>query len=132
MFVDHDEFRGTLGGIRLYDLINYPYTISPKEYYNSSKPKMFEVLGLKDSNEKNTLTIDCKFYQDTCPLKKPKMKNMVKLYVASIRYIYQQDLLMRVKDYFFDRLLDSITDTNPYIYELKSDIEEKLIRFESK
>ena len=132
MFFDHDELNGSLGGIHLYDLTNYPYTMNPKEFNDSKEIKMFEVLGLKDSNEKNTLTLDWKFYSEMCPLKKPKVKHTVKLYVGSIKYHYQQDLLLRVKDYFFDRFLDSITSTSPYIQEVKSDIEEKLIKFNTK
>ena len=132
MFFDHDELNGALGGIHLYDLTSYPYTMNPKEYNEFKDLKMFEVLGLKDSNEKNTLTLEWKFYSVNWPLKQPKIKHTVKLFVGSIKYVYQQDLLLRVKDYFFDRFLDSITSTNPYLLEVKSDIEEKLIRFGSK
>jgi hypothetical protein len=132
MYVDHDEFSGTLGGIHLYDLTNYPYTANPKNPEEFKKVKKFEILGLKDANEKNTLSLDCRFYQETCPLKKPQVKSTVKLYVASIKYIFQLDLLMRLKDYFFDRLLDSVTTTDPYGTEKKPDIEEKLIRFSNK
>ena len=39
---------------------------------------------------------------------------------------------MRIKDYFFDRFLDSVTDTNPYENEIVSNIEEKLIKFYEK
>ena len=52
MFVDHDEFSGTLGGIHVYDLINYPYTVDPRDYKSFKDVKMFELLGLKDANEK--------------------------------------------------------------------------------
>ena len=57
---------------------------------------------------------------------------MVKIYVASIKYIFQLDYLMRIKDYFFDRFLDSVTDTNPYEDLKKANIEEKLIKFKNK
>ena len=80
----------------------------------------------------NTLSLACKFYKDGCPMQKPHVTNSVKLYVASIKYHFQLDLLMRVKDYFFDRLLDSVVETDPYADENKPDIEEKLIKFDSK
>lgn len=52
MFVDHDEFSGTLGGIHVYDLINYPYTLDPRDIDSFKNAQMFELLGLKDANEK--------------------------------------------------------------------------------
>jgi len=57
---------------------------------------------------------------------------MVKLYVASIKYIFQLDYMMRIKEYFFDRFLESVTDTNPYEDQKIVNIEEKLIKFNTK
>jgi hypothetical protein len=58
MYVDHDEFSGKLGGIHLYDLIKYPYTKNPKNFQEFENEDKFEILGLRDSNEKNTLSLD--------------------------------------------------------------------------
>lgn len=129
MYVDHDDLNGTLGGIRVYDMTNYPYTIDPRKHEDFSKVKMFEILGLRDPKEKNTLSLDCRFFSDTCPRKPNKRKNLIKLYVASIKYIFQLDYLMRIKDFFFERLLDSVTETNPYADQQELGIEQKLIRF---
>lgn len=30
MYVDHDELSGTLGGIHIYEMTNYPYTLDPR------------------------------------------------------------------------------------------------------
>jgi hypothetical protein len=62
------------------------------------------------------------------------VKNTVKVLVAPIRYNYQQDLLLRIIDYFFDQFLTSLGDTDPYEYltPKMQNIEEKLINFASK
>lgn len=129
MYVDHHGIAGSLGGIRLYDMSNYPYTYSPNKPELFKEGKMFEVLGLLDSNEKNTLSFECRIYDEKCPLLPPKTTSTVKIYVSSIKYIFQQDLLFRVKDYFFDQFLDSLSDTDPYAGQVVSNIEEKLIKF---
>ena len=66
MYVDHDELSGKLGGIRLYELTNYPYTLDPRnaELFKN-KSRMFEILGLRDTKEKNTLSFSCKFFTET-------------------------------------------------------------------
>lgn len=134
MYVDRDDLKGTLGGIHLYELTNYPYTLDPRDAEGIKKnSKKFEILGLRNSEEKNTLSFECNFFADNCPKKPEKRKSIIKLYVASINYIFQFDYLMRFKDYFFDRFLDSVTDTNPYEEDLaKLNIEEKLIKFSDK
>lgn len=115
-------------------MTNYPYTYNPETIEEFKAGHKYEVLGLQDSNDKNTLSFDCKLYEAHCPLKQPKISNTVKVYVSSIKYTYQQDLLMRIKDYFFDQFLDSLVDTDPYYdYALnQSNIEEKLIKFKNK
>ena len=114
-------------------MTNYPYTYEPDKIENFKDGKKYEVLGLQDSNDKNTLSFDCKLYEPHCPLKRPKVSNTVKVYVSSIKYTYQQDLLFRFKDYFFDKFLDSLADTDPYYdYSLnQTNIEEKLIKFKN-
>ncbi|CAI2385812.1 unnamed protein product [Moneuplotes crassus] len=131
MYVDYDELKGSLGGIRLYDLTNYPYTLDPRDAKTmSEKAEKFEIIGLRNSEEKNTLSFECQFFTDLCPKKPEKRKSKIKLYVASINYVLQFDYLMRFKDYFFDRFLESVTDTNPYEEDLvKENIDEKLIKF---
>jgi len=132
MYVDHDAFSGSLGDIHLYDLIQYPYTKDPRNFDEFETENKYEILGLSNVDQKNTLSLDCKFYSDTCPLKDTHVTNTVKLYVASIKYIFQFDLMLRIKDYFFERLLDSVTDTDPYESETTSNLEAKLIKFYEK
>jgi hypothetical protein len=54
-------------------------------------------------------------YQDKCPLHPPAIDSMITVEVASVKIAYFQEMAFRIIDYFMDKLLWAITESDPYI-----------------
>ena len=69
-------------------------------------------------------------YSENCPLHKPNTLSKLKLEVASIKLLFCYEMFMRIIDYFFDKFLWAITDTDPYeAFEIKKRKSVNLIDF---
>ena len=51
----------------------------------------------------------------SCPKWKPERANVMNIEIAKINLYFVQEQLLRLLDYFMDKFVWGITDTNPYL-----------------
>jgi hypothetical protein len=54
-------------------------------------------------------------YQDKCPLHKVGITSSFELDMASVKIVYFMEMSQRIIDYFFDKFLWAITESEPYV-----------------
>ena len=125
MHFDHDVIRGDFENARVYDLTNYPNTIDPETapkgcLKDIDSYKRLEIIGIRDSDEggdnvRNALHFESILYSENCPLHSPIVTSSLKVEVASIKLLFCYEMSFRVIDYFMDKLLWAITESDYYI-----------------
>jgi hypothetical protein len=63
-------------------------------------------------------------YSDKCPLHKHGITSSLKVEVASVKVVYLFENSFRIIDYFFDKFLWALTESDPY---LPTDLQGKRI-----
>jgi len=78
----------------------------------------YEIIGIRDSNKEgsaaNAIYFESVLYTDKCPLHPPNTTSSLTVEVASVKIVYFYEMSFRVIDYFMDKFLWSITETDPY------------------
>jgi hypothetical protein len=98
----------------------------------------YEIIGIRDSNKEgaaaknsiadaqssdfhalhiktgNAIYFESVLYTDKCPLHQPNITSSLTVEVASVKIVYFYEMSFRVIDYFMDKFLWSITETDPY------------------
>lgn len=125
MHFDHDVIHGDFENARVYDLTNYPSTIDPetapkgclKDFLGDYK--RLEIIGIRDSRDSgiknNALHFESILYSENCPLHSPIVTSSLKVEVASIKLLYCYEMSFRIIDYFMDKFLWAITDSDYYL-----------------
>jgi hypothetical protein len=54
-------------------------------------------------------------YTDKCPLHKPGVTSSLTVDIASVKIAYYFEMSFRIIDYFFDKFLWAITESDPYL-----------------
>lgn len=72
---------------------------------------------LKNSANLTTNAIQFKstLYTDKCPLHPPGITSKLSVEVASVKIVFFYEQAFRIIDYFMDKLLWSITESDPYL-----------------
>ncbi|CDW82625.1 ph domain containing protein [Stylonychia lemnae] len=122
MHYDHDIIEGTFTDFIVYDLTSYPKTIDPRNAEQAdlnkiSKLEKREIIGCRDKDgiKSNQVYFKTILYTETCPLRIPLMTSQLILDISAIKILYIYELAFRLQDYFFDKFLWAVTDTDPYV-----------------
>jgi hypothetical protein len=54
-------------------------------------------------------------YTEKCPLHKPGVTSTLNVEIASVKLAFYFEMAFRIIDYFFDKFLWAITESDPYI-----------------
>ena len=103
LYVDHIEIEGSLGNTQIFDLSNYPYTITSQDQYNPDHIK--EILGFK---ENSSFYFKYKSYSGWCPHYKDNINTLCTVVFNSGRLTYIHELFFRFFNYLFEEFLGSI------------------------
>jgi hypothetical protein len=134
MHYDHDVIIGDFSNARLYDLTNYPLTLDPSvqpkarlsDFFENQDNSEFipqpaiikrqEVIGIRDeiANQNNAIRFKSVLFTDKCPLHQPGITSSFELDIASVKIVYVFEMSFRIIDYFFDKFLWAITESDPY------------------
>jgi hypothetical protein len=79
--------------------------------------KKQEVIGIRDQDEvnlKNGISFESILYSDNCPKRKPGKTSSLTLDIETVKIIYFFEMSFRIIDYFFDKFLWAITESDPY------------------
>jgi hypothetical protein len=114
-FKDHEEVTGSLNAIQIYDMLNYPTSISPLKFEGKID---YETIETKYTFDK---LIEAKAYKDTfrfliftskCAVR-PKDKTVsytLDMKFESVEAIYIQEItLRRLKNYILNQLIYSVS-----------------------
>jgi hypothetical protein len=78
-----------------------------------------EIIGLRDdSNDElnqNGIIFETHLFNDNCPLRKPGKTSILKVDLAQLKIMYVFEMSFRIIDYFFDKFLWAITESDPYV-----------------
>jgi len=110
-------------------MTNYPKTIDPRSYPgpgqfkasldNFEKLEKNMIVGFqvnKEDREMNCIKFNMEMYPiSSCPKWKPERANVMNIEIAKINLYFVQEQLLRLLDYFMDKFVWGITDTNPYL-----------------
>ena len=86
--------------------------------------KRQEIIGIRDQDEEvkgegevigNGIHFGTILYTDKCPLHKPGITSSLTLDIASVKIAYYFEMSFRIIDYFFDKFLWAITESDPYL-----------------
>ena len=120
----HDIMEGSFGNAVVSDLTNYPATVVPskegtasihkRKEYESMKREFLGLKGNNNSQQENSIHFEVFMYSEHCPLHKPNILSSLSCEIAETKILFQWEHFMRVIDYFFDKFLWALTDSNPY------------------
>jgi len=123
MHYDHDEMIGVFSNARANDLTSYPFTQDPRVTKKASLGDIdtysrLEIIGIRDSQDlalSNAITFKSILYTDNCPLHAIGITSSLSVEVASAKIVFFYEQAFRIIDYFMDKLLWSITESDPYL-----------------
>ena len=123
MHYDHDVMVGDFSNARAFDLTSYPFTQDPRVTKRASLAdidsyRRYEIIGIRDSQDlalSNAITFKSVLFTDKCPLHAPGITSSLSLEVASVKIVFFHEQAFRIIDYFMDKFLWSITESDPYL-----------------
>lgn len=111
MYYDHDVISGEFGNLVIYDLTNYPKTRTCFSEPSSRR----QLVGLRQGEEASILTFTTTMYTEECPRHAPNTLLDLDVDIAMVSIVFEYELIFRVIDYFFDKILWALSDSDPYI-----------------
>jgi len=107
---DHYLTCCKLGTNTLYDLTNYPNTISPSNFFNESAKPQRLMQMLPYEGYKKACKADIVNYLEYCPDKPSDRMSTTKAYIRMMKIdFYNECVSFRFMDYFFYQLLTSLS-----------------------
>lgn len=89
---DHEDIKGAIGDIRIYDNSNYPMTIDPNKMYNTSHAyPNHEIMGPRnDFDDLEIMKFECTLFSNplhnACPHQRALFDKNIKLHLNSIKF----------------------------------------------